>query len=171
MVSFTFDPAMKGTSLVLSSENRVMTAVSGHTAGVVLGTASFSEGVHYWEVKVDRGRGGGHLYLGLAVSGVGLNNSLSQSTYSFGWYFDGPSAVPGSLATNPTGRFTYGVGDVVGLLLDLERFQLQMYVNKVYTGHVTIVPNTYFPAFGCYGAQDQFTLLEDAEMPDVIFGR
>jgi hypothetical protein len=42
------------------------------------------------------------------------------------------------------------------------------YVNKQWTGEVTITSGVSFlPAFGCYGAADQFTLIEDPEWPEI----
>jgi len=167
-VSFTFDPSQKGSSIFLSEGNRVLTGGPSHRAGLCLGTVAFSEGVNYWEVKVDKGRPSGHHYLGLAQPGCPTDNDMSRPQ-CFGWWYDGGAGVPGSIATNPTGAFTFSVGSTVGLLLDFDRRLLQMYVNKRWTGEVTVPPGTYYPAFGCYGNADQFTLVEDPDLPDIKY--
>lgn len=165
--SFTFDPNNKGPSIVLSNGNRTLTGGASHVAGCATGTETLSNGVHYWEVRVDRGRASGHHYLGLVTPGVTMAGDLCRPG-TFGWWYDGAAGVPGPLATNPTGSFRFSAGQSVGLLLDFDRHLLQMYVNKQWTGEVSITDGVSFlPAFGCYGSADQFTLIEDPEWPQI----
>lgn len=53
MAWFTFDPTSAHRDIVLSNENQTVTCNS-YDDRVVLGTAAFSKGVHYWELSVDR---------------------------------------------------------------------------------------------------------------------
>ncbi|XP_071226223.1 E3 ubiquitin-protein ligase TRIM9-like isoform X3 [Salvelinus alpinus] len=50
---FTFDPASAHRDIVLTNENQTVSCNS-YDDRVVLGTAAFSKGVHYWELMVDR---------------------------------------------------------------------------------------------------------------------
>ncbi|CAG5928466.1 unnamed protein product [Menidia menidia] len=50
---FTFDPTSAHRDIVLSNENQTVSCNS-YDDRVVLGTAAFSKGIHYWEVSVDR---------------------------------------------------------------------------------------------------------------------
>lgn len=53
MAWFTFDPCSAHRDIVLSNDNQTATC-SSYDDRVVLGTAAFSKGVHYWELHVDR---------------------------------------------------------------------------------------------------------------------
>lgn len=50
---FSFDPTSAHRDIVLSNENQTVSCNS-YDDRVVLGTAAFSKGVHYWELSVDR---------------------------------------------------------------------------------------------------------------------
>ncbi|OCT79948.1 hypothetical protein XELAEV_18026764mg [Xenopus laevis] len=50
---FTFDSNAAHRDIVLSNENMTATC-SSYDDRVVLGTAAFSKGIHYWEIQVDR---------------------------------------------------------------------------------------------------------------------
>jgi len=167
-VSIRLDPSRKGTVLVLSNDNRTVTGGPSTVAGTVLATVGYTEGQHYWEMKIEKGRTGGHLFIGLCLESMDVNQYLSGSgaQYSFGWYHTAAYGVPGALASSPSGTFTFAMGDTVGFRLDCDRHKLEMYVNKRYTGEVTLAAgNKYYPAFGCYGNEEQLTLIDDPEVP------
>lgn len=50
---FTFDPTSAHRDIVLSNENQTVSCNS-YDDRVVLGTAAFSKGVHYWEFSINR---------------------------------------------------------------------------------------------------------------------
>ncbi|KAM7367612.1 hypothetical protein PAMP_013898 [Pampus punctatissimus] len=50
---FTFDPTSAHRDIVLTNENQTVSCNS-YDDRVVLGTAAFSKGIHYWEVSIDR---------------------------------------------------------------------------------------------------------------------
>ena len=78
---------------------------------MVLGSRGFTRGVHYWEVSVDRAEGWGCVFIGVcpadAVSWQGYGFINYRATQSYG---------------NETiyGKY-YKDGDIIGVLLDLDR--------------------------------------------------
>jgi hypothetical protein len=118
---FTFSPRHKHTVSV--SEDLLVAELKENTERqLVYGSRSFSEGVHYWEVKIDKNQHGSML-VGVA-KGSGAESSFQTRSWSYSLGFQSYRATlcPGHGET-PYGRY-FRAGDTLGVLLDLERGEL-----------------------------------------------
>ena len=83
----------------------------GSRRPMVLGTRGFTRGVHYWEVRVEKGEGWGCVFIGVcpadALSWQGYGFLNYRATQAFGH-----EAIYGKY---------YTTGDTIGVLLDLDR--------------------------------------------------
>ena len=118
---FTFSPRHKHTVSV--SEDLLVAELKENTERqIVYGSRCFSEGVHYWEVKIDKNQHGSML-VGVA-KGSGAESSFQTRSWSYSLGFQSYRATlcPGHGET-PYGRY-FRAGDTLGVLLDLERGEL-----------------------------------------------
>lgn len=162
---FKFDPERKGSGLILSNQGSTLIGRDGRNFHTVLGTQSFSKGRCFWEVTVDSSAGDGHVRLGIALETANLETYLGAGdpTKMIGWHQSGyiEGMFDGGQKSNGFGKFI--VGDVVGLLLDLNMCTLGFYVNKIRTGHLSIPKATYYPAFCVHTGQ--IALLPPSPVP------
>ncbi|KAL4155908.1 hypothetical protein PRNP1_008009 [Phytophthora ramorum] len=94
--------------------------------GSVLGNCEVACGIKYWEVKLQRARGGDGVFVGVAAADVALNSSiLSRGIF---W---GISCATGHKFHDTIEYYADPCkdGDVVGVLLDMEYGRLSFYVN------------------------------------------
>jgi hypothetical protein len=162
---FKFDPDRKGSGLILSNQGSTLIGRDGRNFHTVLGTQSFSKGRSFWEVTIDSSAGDGHVRLGIALETANLETYLGagDQTKMIGWHQSGyiEGMFDGGQKSNGFGKFI--VGDVVGLLLDLNTCVLSFYVNKVETGQLSIPRAKYYPAFCVHTGQ--ITLLPPSPIP------
>lgn len=84
---FTFDPNSGHRDIILSNDNQTATC-SSYDDRVVLGTAAFSKGVHYWELHVDRYDNHPDPAFGVARASVGKDMMLGKDDKAWAMYVD-----------------------------------------------------------------------------------
>uniref|UniRef100_A0A672NQS9 Tripartite motif containing 67 n=1 Tax=Sinocyclocheilus grahami TaxID=75366 RepID=A0A672NQS9_SINGR len=109
---FTFDPTSAHRDIVLSNENQTVTCNS-YDDRVVLGTAAFSKGVHYWELSVDRYDN--HPDPAFGVARINTMKDMMLGKDDKAW-----AMAEGGITK----------GSTVGILLDLTKHSLTFFINK-----------------------------------------
>ena len=117
---FLLDPASAGPGVKLSDDCLTAEFVPGREfvgrRAMVLGSRGFQTGIHYWEVKV-LGMEWGSTYIGVTEYPTGKQVG---SGWGNGFGFVNFRATHGPDGEHLYGKF-YAVGDVVGVLLDMDR--------------------------------------------------
>ncbi|KAI6236813.1 hypothetical protein M3Y95_00198400 [Aphelenchoides besseyi] len=98
--------------------------------GVILGTCSFSRGIHYFEVTVDRLDINTDLALGVASPAVNRHSILGKDIHGWAMYIDERRSWYLHGDTH-TGRRDGGIssGAVIGVCLDCDRGRVQFFIN------------------------------------------
>ncbi|XP_068963352.1 tripartite motif-containing protein 67 isoform X7 [Petaurus breviceps papuanus] len=145
---FTFDPNSGHRDIVLSNENQTATC-SSYDDRVVLGTAAFSKGVHYWEFHVDRYDN--HPDPAFGVARVNVVKDMMLGKDDKAW------------AMTEGGVFK---GATVGVLLDLNKHTLTFYINGQQQGPTAFdhVDGVFMPAVSL-NRNVQVTLHTGLEVP------
>uniref|UniRef100_A0A3B5MVV3 Uncharacterized protein n=1 Tax=Xiphophorus couchianus TaxID=32473 RepID=A0A3B5MVV3_9TELE len=127
---FTFDPSSAHRDIVLSNENQTATC-SSYDDRVVLGTAAFSKGTHYWEVTIDRYDNHPDPAFGVARINTMKEIMLGKDDKAWAMYVDNNRSwfMHNNSHTN---RAEGGItkGSTVGILLDLTKRTLTFFINK-----------------------------------------
>uniref|UniRef100_A0A8D2CHP0 Tripartite motif containing 67 n=1 Tax=Sus scrofa TaxID=9823 RepID=A0A8D2CHP0_PIG len=84
---FTFDPNSGHRDIILSNDNQTATC-SSYDDRVVLGTAAFSKGAHYWELHVDRYDNHPDPAFGVARASVVKDMMLGKDDKAWAMYVD-----------------------------------------------------------------------------------
>ena len=84
---FTFDPNSGHRDIILSNDNQSATC-SSYDDRVVLGTAAFSKGAHYWELHVDRYDNHPDPAFGVARASVVKDMMLGKDDKAWAMYVD-----------------------------------------------------------------------------------
>ncbi|XP_020856129.1 tripartite motif-containing protein 67 isoform X6 [Phascolarctos cinereus] len=145
---FTFDPNSGHRDIVLSNDNQTATC-SSYDDRVVLGTAAFSKGVHYWEFHVDRYDN--HPDPAFGVARVNVVKDMMLGKDDKAW------------AMTEGGVFK---GATVGVLLDLNKHTLTFYINGQQQGPTAFdhVDGVFMPAVSL-NRNVQVTLHTGLEVP------
>uniref|UniRef100_A0A3Q2PKN7 Tripartite motif containing 67 n=1 Tax=Fundulus heteroclitus TaxID=8078 RepID=A0A3Q2PKN7_FUNHE len=109
---FTFDPTSAHRDIALSNENQTATC-SSYDDRVVLGTAAFSKGTHYWEVSIDRYDN--HPDPAFGVARINTMKEMMLGKDDKAW-----AIAEGGITK----------GSTVGILLDLTKRTLTFFINK-----------------------------------------
>ncbi|XP_029109085.1 E3 ubiquitin-protein ligase TRIM9 isoform X2 [Scleropages formosus] len=166
---FTFDPNSAHRDIVLSNENQTATCNS-YDDRVVLGTAAFSKGVHYWELTVDRYDNHPDPAFGVARINTMKDMMLGKDDKAWAMYVDNNRSwfMHNNSHTN---RAEGGItkGSSVGILLDLNKHTLTFYINKEQHGPVAFenLEGVFMPAISL-NRNVQVTLLTGLEVPKNI---
>ena len=117
---FVMDPSTAGPGVKLSDDCTTAEFVPSREfvgrRAMVLGSKGFRKGIHYWEVKV-LGMEWGSTYIGVTEYPAGKQVG---SGWGNGFGFVNFRATHGPDGEHLYGKF-YAVGDVVGVLLDMDR--------------------------------------------------
>ncbi|XP_058691394.1 tripartite motif-containing protein 67 isoform X9 [Poecile atricapillus] len=148
---FTFDPSSAHRDIVLSNDNQTATCNS-YDDRVVLGTAAFSKGVHYWELHVDRYDNHPDPAFGIARINVVKDMMLGKDDKAWAMTEGGVSK-----------------GATVGVLLDLNKHNLTFYINGQQQGPPAFenIEGVFMPALSL-NRNVQVTLHTGLEVPQSI---
>ncbi|XP_038129157.1 E3 ubiquitin-protein ligase TRIM9 isoform X1 [Cyprinodon tularosa] len=166
---FTFDPSSAHRDIVLSNENQTATC-SSYDDRVVLGTAAFSKGTHYWEVSIDRYDNHPDPAFGVARINTMKEMMLGKDDKAWAMYVDNNRSwfMHNNSHTN---RAEGGItkGSTVGILLDLTKRTLTFYINKEQHGPTAFenLDGVFVPAVSL-NRNVQVTLLTGLEVPKNI---
>nr|XP_056708754.1 tripartite motif-containing protein 67 isoform X8 [Euleptes europaea] len=166
---FTFDPSSAHRDIVLSNENQTATC-SSYDDRVVLGTAAFSKGVHYWELHVDRYDNHPDPAFGIARINVVKDMMLGKDDKAWAMYVDNNRSWF-MHCNSHTNRTEGGVskGSTVGVLLDLNKHTLTFYINGQQQGPPAFenVEGVFMPALSL-NRNVQVTLHTGLEIPQTV---
>ncbi|XP_065124832.1 E3 ubiquitin-protein ligase TRIM9 isoform X2 [Paramisgurnus dabryanus] len=166
---FTFDPTSAHRDIVLSNDNQTVTCNS-YDDRVVLGTAAFSKGVHYWELIVDRYDNHPDPAFGVARINTMKDMMLGKDDKAWAMYVDNNRSwfMHNNSHTN---RAEGGItkGSSVGILLDLTKHTLTFFINKQQHGPVAFenLEGVFMPAVSL-NRNVQVTLITGLEVPKPI---
>lgn len=145
---FTFDPNSGHRDIILSNDNQTATC-SSYDDRVVLGTAAFSKGVHYWELHVDRYDNHPDPAFGVARASVVKDMMLGKDDKAWAMYVDNNRSWF-MHCNSHTNRTEGGVckGATVGVLLDLTQHTLTFFINGQQQGPTAFshVDGVFMPA-------------------------
>jgi hypothetical protein len=126
----TWNPADKGTGVILSGGNLTASASTSTSANwySTRSVVSKTSGKWYWEVTV----GANTVCIGIGGTGLSLSNFAGTSADSWGYYgtgviFNNSAGIGGSPAS-------YAAGDVIGVALDRDVGTVKFYKNGVQQG-------------------------------------
>ncbi|XP_025030822.1 tripartite motif-containing protein 67 [Python bivittatus] len=166
---FTFDPCSAHRDIVLSNDNQTATC-SSYDDRVVLGTAAFSKGVHYWELHVDRYDNHPDPAFGVARINVVKDMMLGKDDKAWAMYVDNNRSWF-MHCNSHTNRTEGGVskGATVGVLLDLNKHSLTFYINGQQQGPPAFenVEGVFMPALSL-NRNVQVTLHTGLEVPQTV---
>ncbi|XP_058691395.1 tripartite motif-containing protein 67 isoform X10 [Poecile atricapillus] len=166
---FTFDPSSAHRDIVLSNDNQTATCNS-YDDRVVLGTAAFSKGVHYWELHVDRYDNHPDPAFGIARINVVKDMMLGKDDKAWAMYVDNNRSWF-MHCNSHTNRTEGGVskGATVGVLLDLNKHNLTFYINGQQQGPPAFenIEGVFMPALSL-NRNVQVTLHTGLEVPQSI---
>ncbi|XP_078472996.1 E3 ubiquitin-protein ligase TRIM9-like [Lampetra planeri] len=168
---FAWDPTAAHEDVAVSSEGRVATCRSCEDR-VVIGTAGFSRGVHYWEVRLDRYEGRPDPAFGVARRAVRMDAMLGRDPHGWAMYVD--SNRSWILHNNTHTRRTeggIGKGSHVGLLLDLEGRTLSFFLEREQVGSLSLgsAEGPFYPALSLNRGV-QVTLFSGLDIPELGCG-
>ncbi|XP_075396719.1 tripartite motif-containing protein 67 isoform X2 [Tenrec ecaudatus] len=145
---FTFDPNSGHRDIILSNDNQTATC-SSYDDRVVLGTAAFSKGAHYWELRVDRYDSHPDPAFGVARVNVAKDMMLGKDDKAWAMYVDNNRSWF-MHCNSHTNRTEGGVckGATVGVLLDLNKHTLTFFINGQQQGPTAFshVDGVFMPA-------------------------
>uniref|UniRef100_G3NUU7 Tripartite motif containing 67 n=1 Tax=Gasterosteus aculeatus aculeatus TaxID=481459 RepID=G3NUU7_GASAC len=163
---FSFDPSTAHRDIVLTNENQTVSC-SSYDDRVVLGTAAFSKGIHYWEVRIDRYDNHPDPAFGVARINTMKDMMLGKDDKAWAMYVDNNRSwfMHNNSHTN---RAEGGIakGSTIGVLLDLTKRTLTFYINKKQHGPTSFdnLDGVFVPAVSL-NRNVQATLLTGLELP------
>ncbi|KAM9778807.1 E3 ubiquitin-protein ligase TRIM9 isoform 5-T5 [Syngnathus typhle] len=166
---FAFDPTSAHRDIVLSNENQTVSCNS-YDDRVVLGTAAFSKGTHYWEVRIDRYDNHPDPAFGIARINTVKDMMLGKDEKAWAMYVDNNRSwfMHNNSHTNRAeGGITKGA--TVGILLDLTKRTLTFFINKEQHGPTAFenLDGVFVPAVSL-NRNVQVTLVTGLEVPRVL---
>ncbi|KAM8833383.1 E3 ubiquitin-protein ligase TRIM9 isoform 2-T2 [Synchiropus picturatus] len=164
---FTFDPASAHPDIVFSNDNMTVSC-SSYDDRVVLGSAGFSRGLHYWEMTLDRYDNHPDPAFGVARAEVLKDVMLGKDDKAWAMYVDNNRSwfMHNNSHTNRTDG-GIGQGATIGVLLDFTRGILIFLVNDEQQGPVAFenLDGVYYPAVSL-NRNVQVTLHTGLPIPD-----
>ena len=154
---FMLDPAACGGNLIMSSGNLVVTNTVNKKWNAVRATASFSSGIHSWEVHIDKCVSK-NIFVGVVAANASVENYVGSDRYGWGylankaiWHNKGKMRSYGEL---------FRQGDTIGVKLDMEVGTLSFTRNGKDLGvAVEGLVGDMYPAFSLYNQDDQVSLV------------
>jgi len=176
-----YNPA--GTGLVISCDKLsvgkdLRTSRSSSSQCCVYGSIGFSSGVHYWEYKIDQADSAGSIFLGIAERPPVYSRSPPKTDrwYGYGFVNNRASIRPGhSIVSDRYNVYgdLFQTGDIVGVMLDMNRGRLSFFLDGTKFGEHTIadlgeafdnlnssspVSKVFYPVVGLGKSQDRVAI-------------
>ncbi len=149
-----WNPADKNASMTLSGSNLVATTTASSTWVGVRGLFGMSSGKWYWENKITAGGSDGGI--GVGTTAASLGNIVGGDAY--GWGYSAGSGFAGNNGAFVAYGATWGVGDVIGVALDMTDGTLTFYKNGVSQGVAfTGLTGTLYPMLSLFDASGSAT--------------
>lgn len=153
--------------IILSNDNSTATCTS-YDDRVVLGSAGFSKGCHYWEITIDRYDGNPDPAMGVAMASTMKDTILGKDDKAWCMYID--SSRSWFRHNNEHSNRRDGgieVGSVVGIFLDVGSHKVSFYLNDEKRGAIRL-PNINEPLYPAFSLNRnvQITLHTGLEPPD-----
>ena len=174
------DEASKSAGVEFRHGNTALTGTHEDKGGCAAGNTAFASGVHYWEVKIesmwDANVSDGSLRVGVSLGRCSFTNyelALGDEMATLGWWdniVDGLTykefLMNSTTTTTGSERVVMKVGQVLGLLLDLESMSITFFIDKKRVGSVTKLPQgTYYPAFYTRTHLDRLCIVSEPVVP------
>jgi hypothetical protein len=180
---FVFDDRYNpvGTGLIISGDKLSVgkdLRTSRSSQCCVYGNIGFSSGVHYWEFKIDQADSAGSIFLGVSEKQPPFSKSPPKTDrwYGYGFVNNRASIRPGH-STISDRYNVYGdlfqTGDIVGVMLDMNRGRLSFFLDGTKFGEHTIAdlgeafdslnstsstPKVFYPVVGLSKSQDRVAI-------------
>jgi len=160
-VNLTWDPYHIGSSLLLSNGNKTVTGNGiGWVCQLALASCGWSEGVHYWEIRVDKSNDD---MIGIMPLISNLRNT-SRNYETNGFFFHHSTGIYGSqrIAFN-LDIYHSNIMTIVGMLLSFKDESLTVFINgdkrkKFSISHLQERP--LYPAVELFSSQSRVTLVK-----------
>ena len=154
---FMLDPTSCGGNLVLTNSNMVVTNTVNKKWNAVRASTSFSNGVHYWEVHIDKCVSK-NIFVGIMTENGSTDNYVGSDREGWGylankaiWHNKGKMCTYGEL---------FREGDHIGVTLDMDCGTVAFSRNGKDLGvAVEGVAGEIYPAFSLYNIDDQVSLI------------
>ena len=146
-----WNPDKLGPEIALSNENLTVTRTTSSAWGCQLSEQSYSSGIHYIEISIDR-NDSTCLLIGVAAPQFSDFGSKSSGQNCFACQSDGDMYCNGSSSK----VFPYNQGDRLGMLIDCEEHKLIYFKNgtKQECDGFTIPEEVHLLI--CFGGSNQF---------------
>ena len=154
---FMLDPSACGANLVLSNSNMTVTNGVNKKWNAVRASTCFSNGVHYWEVHIDKCISK-NIFVGIMTSNGSTDNYVGSDRDGWGylankaiWHNKGKMCTYGEL---------FREGDRIGVTLDMDCGTVSFNRNGKDLGiGVEGISGEVYPAFSLYNIEDQISLI------------
>jgi len=153
---FKLDPKHKGKHLILSSDGLTVSIPRHSGDQTVRGDQKLTKGKLYWDVHIDRSSNG-RINVGVCVEGHSLTSYVGQS--KFGWAYYGNNGKREHAGGSEKYGPTYGSGDTVRVMCDMDLRTLSFCKNGLYLGTAFHnIPACVYPAITLYTTGDRVSL-------------
>ena len=147
-VPFTFDTSRRGADILISDDGLTASYAGDDCWSTVLGSRSFSAGVARWEIQIQQSSTA-YTFVGVANSQADLNSFLGGCRN--GWGFIGEQSLYHNREKVKVYGEPFSAGDVIGVILDLDKGNLSFCRNGKMLGHAfSNIKGELFPAVAFY---------------------
>ena len=156
----TFCDSKKHPNVVLTNLNKNCSSRDWAYC-ITLGCSSFSSGVHFWEVVVEKCGDPDNLAVGVATPDI---------EQKLGEYYSHPGVAVAYVNGNGHSKLLpncppFTVKMRIGMLLNLEENSLSVFQNGSFWGKCDVPVGTYWPIFAALTSDEELRLVQDPDIP------